>query len=137
MSVGQQRNESQVAIGRKQHGVAWTGCGPAQSPPRCIKCNCPPINGQCTDFISFDVALYLYSCMHCKLFSKIRHFIFVGTHTHRQCCHLCMISDTVNYSRRSAVLGASSTGVCHIMTTVEERRWNISVERGCSTTINR
>ena len=26
------------------------GCGPAQSPPpRCTKCNSPPINGQCTN----------------------------------------------------------------------------------------
>jgi len=33
--------------------------GPAQSPPRCIKCNSPPINGQCTNFILFDVALKL------------------------------------------------------------------------------
>ena len=36
---------------------AWEGCGPAQSPPRCTKCNSPPINGQCTNFILFDVAL--------------------------------------------------------------------------------
>ena len=36
------------------------GLEPAQSPPRsarCTKCNSPPINGQCTNFISFDVAL--------------------------------------------------------------------------------
>jgi len=31
--------------------------GPAQSPPRCAKCNSPPINGQCTNFTFFDVAL--------------------------------------------------------------------------------
>jgi len=36
---------------------AWAGCGPAQSPPHCTKCNSPPINGQCTNFILFDVAL--------------------------------------------------------------------------------
>jgi len=36
---------------------AWAGCGSAQSPPRCTKCNSPPINGQCTKSISFDVAL--------------------------------------------------------------------------------
>jgi len=47
----------------------WVGCyiwyseeGPrrAASPlslPRCTKCNSPPINGQCTNFILFDVAL--------------------------------------------------------------------------------
>jgi len=29
-----------------QRGGAWAGCGPAQSPPRCTKCNSPPINGQ-------------------------------------------------------------------------------------------
>ena len=41
-----------------QRGGACTGCGPAQSPPRCTKCNSPPINGQCTNFmILFDVAL--------------------------------------------------------------------------------
>jgi len=28
---------------------AWAGCGPSQSPPRCTKCNSPPINGQCTN----------------------------------------------------------------------------------------
>ena len=27
----------------------WVGCGPTQSPPRCTKCNSPPINGQCTN----------------------------------------------------------------------------------------
>ena len=31
--------------------------GPAQSPHRCTKRNSPPINGQCTNFILFDVAL--------------------------------------------------------------------------------
>ena len=36
-----------------QQGGAWAGCGPVQSPPRCTKCNSPPINGQ-----SFDVALH-------------------------------------------------------------------------------
>ena len=30
---------------------------PTQAPPCCTKCNSPPINGQCTNFISFDVAL--------------------------------------------------------------------------------
>ena len=42
-----------------QRGGTWSDCGPAHSPPRCIKCNSPPINGQCTNFISFDVALLL------------------------------------------------------------------------------
>jgi len=40
-----------------QRGGAWAGWGPAQSPPRCTKCNSPPINGQCTNFMLFDVAL--------------------------------------------------------------------------------
>jgi len=31
-----------------QRGGDWAGYGPAQSPPRCTKCNSPPINGQCT-----------------------------------------------------------------------------------------
>ena len=26
----------------------WAGLQPAQAPPRCTKCNSPPINGQCT-----------------------------------------------------------------------------------------
>jgi len=43
-----------------QRGGAWASCGLAQSPPRCTKCNSPPINGQCTNFILFDVAIYCY-----------------------------------------------------------------------------
>jgi len=37
----------------------WTGLQPAQAPPRCTKCNSPPINGHCTNFVIFDVALQL------------------------------------------------------------------------------
>jgi len=33
------------------------GCGHAQSPPRCSKCNSPSINGQCTNFILCHRAL--------------------------------------------------------------------------------
>jgi len=40
-----------------QRGGAWAGCGPAHSPPRCTKYNSPHINGQCTNFILFDVSL--------------------------------------------------------------------------------
>ena len=40
-----------------QRGRAWAGCGPTQSPPRCTKCNCPPVNGPCTKFILLCVAL--------------------------------------------------------------------------------
>ena len=52
-------------------GRWWVGCyiwcseegrgrpgAPAQSPPRCTKCNSPPINGQCTNL--FDVA---FNCL--------------------------------------------------------------------------
>ena len=35
------------------------GCGPTQSTPHCTECCNPPINGQCTNFMLFDVALYL------------------------------------------------------------------------------
>ena len=34
-----------------QRRGAWAGCGPAQSPSRCTKCNNLPINGQCTNFM--------------------------------------------------------------------------------------
>ena len=44
-----------VTIGTARRGLA--GCGPAEFPPLCIRCNSPPINGQCTNFILFDVAL--------------------------------------------------------------------------------
>jgi len=37
--------------------TVWAGCGPAQSPPRCTKCNIPPINSQCINLILFNVAL--------------------------------------------------------------------------------
>ena len=36
----------------------WAGPQPAQVLPRCTKCNSPHTNGQCTNFILFDVALY-------------------------------------------------------------------------------
>ena len=40
-----------------QRRGAWAGCGPAPSPHRCTKCNSPPINGQCTNFVLLDAAL--------------------------------------------------------------------------------
>jgi len=40
-----------------QRGGDWAGWGPTQSPPRCSKCNSRPVNGQCTNFILFDVPL--------------------------------------------------------------------------------
>ena len=39
-----------------QRGWYWAGL---QAPPCCTKCNSPPINGQCTNFVLFDVALQL------------------------------------------------------------------------------
>jgi len=45
------------AVTLVQRRGAWVGWGPAQSPPRCTKCNSPTINGQCTNFILFDVAI--------------------------------------------------------------------------------
>jgi len=44
-----------------QRGWDWTGCHPAQPPPHCTKCNSPPINGQCTNFLLFDWN-YNYLC---------------------------------------------------------------------------
>jgi len=40
-----------------QWGGAWTSCRPVQSSPspHCTKCNSPPINRQCTNFILFNV----------------------------------------------------------------------------------
>jgi len=40
-----------------QRGGNWAGTQPAQGPPRCTKCNSPPVNSQCTNFVLFDVAL--------------------------------------------------------------------------------
>jgi len=42
-----------------QRGGDWAGPQSAQAPPRCIKCNSPPINGQCINFVLFNVALLL------------------------------------------------------------------------------
>jgi len=39
-----------------QRGGDWAGPQAAQA-PRFTKCNSLPINGQCTNFILFDVAL--------------------------------------------------------------------------------
>jgi len=44
-----------VTFGTARRGLG--GLRPAQSPPRCTKCSSPPINGQCTNFILFDVAV--------------------------------------------------------------------------------
>jgi len=34
-----------------------SGTAARQAPPRCTKCDSPPINSQCTNFVLFDVAL--------------------------------------------------------------------------------
>jgi len=42
-----------VTFGTARRALAsW---GPIQSPSRCTNCNSPPINGQCVNFILFDV----------------------------------------------------------------------------------
>ena len=46
-----------VTFGTARRGLS--GLEPAQTPPRCTKCNSPPINGHCTSFISFDVVVKL------------------------------------------------------------------------------
>ena len=40
-----------------QRGGDWAKPQPTQAPPRCTKCNSPPVNGQCTNLVLFDVAL--------------------------------------------------------------------------------
>ena len=45
-----------VTFGMVRRGL---GPWPAQAPPCRTKCNSPPINGQCTNFVLFSVALYL------------------------------------------------------------------------------
>jgi len=42
-----------------QLGGAWAGCGLAQDPHRCTKCNSPPINGQCTNHC---IAIMAHCC---------------------------------------------------------------------------
>ena len=41
---------------QRRAGMGGHG-GPVQSPPRCTKCNNPPINGQCTSIILLDMVL--------------------------------------------------------------------------------
>ena len=44
-----------VTFGTARRGLGGAAAHPG--PPRCTKCNSPPINGQCTNFVLFDVAL--------------------------------------------------------------------------------
>jgi len=46
---------SGLTFGTARRGLG--GLHPTQSPHRCINCNSPAINGRCTNFILFDVAL--------------------------------------------------------------------------------
>ena len=48
---------AQALMGGLLHLVQRGGAWAAQAPPRCTKCNNPPINAQCTNFVLFDVAL--------------------------------------------------------------------------------
>jgi len=110
-----------------QRGGAWAGCGPAQSPHRCTKCNSPPISDQCTNFISFDVALLLplysnglkfYTTEKTNKWSRPFHF----------CRPRCMLSldRTVAVSVRNlAVPGLERTNEarCCSRETVRRRRY--------------
>ena len=49
----------------------WAGPQPAQAPLRCTKCNNPPINGQCTNFILFDV--------HCNSQCRLKGYMHTQT----------------------------------------------------------
>ena len=44
-----------VTFGTARRGLG--GLRPRPVPSSLYKCNSPPINGQCTNFISFDVAI--------------------------------------------------------------------------------
>jgi len=50
-------DECAVAFGTARRGLGRAGYGPAQSPPRCTKCNSAPINGLCTNFMLVDAVL--------------------------------------------------------------------------------
>jgi len=50
-SRGKNRTATDHYAAIAMRGLA--GSQPAQASPRCTKCNSPPINGQCTNFISY------------------------------------------------------------------------------------
>jgi len=73
----------------------------AQSPPRCTKCNSPPINSQCTNFISFDAALQLpLNSKGLNIISTLLHAI------QEKCCLRTKFGGVFD----------DCTGVCHGMT---------------------
>ena len=45
-----------------QRGGDWAGCGPAQSPPRCTKCNSPPI----IIIPRLNSTMYCYKMVRCS-----------------------------------------------------------------------
>jgi len=58
---------SQIFVSIRVKMIIWTRAPDgrvvtpvAQAPPRCTKCNSPPISGQCTNFVLFDVALIAF-----------------------------------------------------------------------------
>ena len=88
-----------------QRGGDWAGPQPAQTPPRCTKRNNPPINGQCTNFVLFDVTLYL------PLASKgLRRVVEAGF-------TLCYFKTFVNvtFSYTSWTFAHFSTSTCDIV----------------------
>jgi len=75
-----------------QQGGASAGCGPAQSPPRCTKCNTLPVNGQCTNHITvllYDGPLLRGFNVAIKgLISAVRYHIRTATLTYSSDCRL-------------------------------------------------
>jgi len=55
--TGTLKPQKKGPIRRLVHWPSVGELGAAQSSPRCTKCNSPLIDGQCTYFILFDVAL--------------------------------------------------------------------------------
>ena len=67
-----------------QRGEDCAGPQPAQAPPRCTKCNNPPINGQCTNhcnsqlLCSFNVSIKWSKASLCA--GQRRPFVLVSVH---------------------------------------------------------
>jgi len=61
----------------------WAKPQPTQAPPRCTKCNNAPINGQCTNFVLFDVTVTLWLPLESETLI-IRRWI----RTFRVCLHI-------------------------------------------------
>jgi len=58
------------------HRGDWAGPQPAQAPPRCTKCNSPPINGKCTIFHRI-IYIFIhhsppYCCITVRCFATIK-----------------------------------------------------------------